>query len=167
MVEETGASIRVETDTALLLNADRQLISQALTNLLENAMKYGVPAAGSGASNEIAMGARRTPVGLELWVSDQGPGIHREDSDRVLKRFVRLDAARSKPGTGLGLSLVAAVIRQHGGTIKLADNHPGLKVILNLPHERLAANVLTSKQAGPAAAPTGTMPRTPAAIGET
>lgn len=143
VVEEAGATVTIETNGALLLSADRQLISQALTNLIENALKYGI-SSGDKRTSRISIGAARSPTGIELWVADHGPGIARQDYDRVLKRFVRLDAARTKPGTGLGLSLVAAVVRQHGGTISLADNAPGLKVVLHLPPERFAGVVLGS-----------------------
>ena len=114
------------------------MISQALTNLLENALKYGLDDTMAADLRRIEIGALQTASGAELWVSDNGSGIRQTDYDRVLKRFVRLDEARSKPGTGLGLSLVAAVVHQHGGTIRLADNKPGLKVILELPAERLS-----------------------------
>jgi Osmosensitive K+ channel histidine kinase len=81
-----------------------------------------------------------------LSIADRGPGIAEEDRDRALKRFVRLETSRSQAGSGLGLSLVAAVARLHGGTLRLEDNHPGLKVVMTLPRgeterrqERLAA----------------------------
>jgi signal transduction histidine kinase len=69
----------------------------------------------------------------EIVVTDRGPGVPQADRERVLDRFVRLEASRSEPGSGLGLSLVAAVARLHGGSLKLEDNAPGLKVILALP----------------------------------
>jgi signal transduction histidine kinase len=71
----------------------------------------------------------------EIIVTDRGPGVPTEDRERVLGRFVRLEASRSAPGSGLGLSLVAAVARLHGGTLKLEDNHPGLRVVLSVPLE--------------------------------
>src|SRR4029077_18897983 len=74
----------------------------------------------------------------EIIVADRGPGVPSSDRDRVLGRFVRLEASRSEPGSGLGLSLVAAVARLHGGTLRLEDNRPGLKVVLSLPAEREA-----------------------------
>jgi len=66
-------------------------------------------------------------------VADRGPGVSPEDRERVFDRFVRLETARSRPGSGLGLSLVAAVARLHGGTVRLIDNAPGLRVRLSLP----------------------------------
>jgi signal transduction histidine kinase len=68
-----------------------------------------------------------------LTVEDRGPGIPEADRDRVVERFVRLDQSRSEPGLGLGLSLASAVARLHGGELKLEDNHPGLKSIIDLP----------------------------------
>jgi signal transduction histidine kinase len=76
-------------------------------------------------------------------VADRGPGIPETERGRVLKRFVRLEASRSLPGTGLGLSLVAAVARLHGGTIRLEDNAPGLRVVVALPLAR-EQNAVTS-----------------------
>jgi len=69
-------------------------------------------------------------------VSDRGPGIAAEDRERALHRFVRLEKSRSRPGAGLGLSLVAAVARMHGGTVRLEDNAPGLRVVLSIPVRR-------------------------------
>ena len=74
----------------------------------------------------------------EIAVSDRGPGIPQGERERVLDRFVRLEASRSEPGSGLGLSLVAAVARFYGGQVRLEDNHPGLKVVLSLPAESAA-----------------------------
>ena len=66
-------------------------------------------------------------------MADRGPGIAEEDRERAVRRFVRLEASRTKPGTGLGLSLVAAVARLHDGSLRLEDNRPGLRVVLSLP----------------------------------
>jgi hypothetical protein len=68
-----------------------------------------------------------------LTVSDNGPGIPEAERPRVVQRFVRLERSRSQPGSGLGLSLAAAVARLHGGELILADNHPGLKAVIALP----------------------------------
>ncbi|MGI9479185.1 MAG: ATP-binding protein [Hyphomicrobiaceae bacterium] len=145
VAEEASASLNVIAEGPLHLSADRQLISQALTNLIENALKYGLDDTLPAARRVIDIGVRQIKNGAELWVGDHGLGMRQADYGRVLKRFVRLDAARSKPGTGLGLSLVAAVVRQHGGSIELTDNEPGLKVVLHLPVERLAERVIASR----------------------
>lgn len=141
VADDATAALSVVIGPPLFVSADRQLISQALTNLLENALKYGLYGGMPADQRRIEIGARKTDTGVELWVSDHGHGIAASDHARVLKRFVRLDRSRTQPGTGLGLSLVAAVMQQHGGTVKLTDNRPGLKVIIHLPAERLSERV--------------------------
>ncbi len=108
----------------------RSLISQALANLVDNAIKYTPP------GGEVTIAASETPSGVELSVADSGPGIPAEDRARVMERFVRLEASRNSPGTGLGLSLVAAVARLHDAAFTLADNHPGLRATLLFPARR-------------------------------
>ena len=102
-------------------------------------MKYGIRAVQSGSAGAAApAGTIEVQVSAhgdqaEVSVSDHGPGISASDRTRVLKRFVRLEESRTAPGTGLGLSLVAAVARLHKGAVRLEDNAPGLRVILSLP----------------------------------
>ena len=74
--------------------------------------------------------------GPVVTVADTGPGIPADERERVLERFVRLDGHRSTPGNGLGLSLVSAVAKLHGATLRLEDNHPGLRISLVLPGEQ-------------------------------
>lgn len=136
VVEEDGGSIAYDGETELAVHANRQLISQALTNLIENALKYGardVPCSGGQAAADVTVRAERVAGRIVVSVADRGPGIRAEDRAHALKRFGRLDSARTKPGTGLGLSLVGAVARLNGGTIELCDNHPGLVVKIALP----------------------------------
>jgi signal transduction histidine kinase len=109
------------------VRGNRQLLAQALVNLLENAIKY-VPA---GGRIEVVLEVDEESV--VLTVSDNGPGIPAEDRHRILEPFVRLERDREKVGSGLGLSLVAAVMRLHQGTIELVDNEPGLRVRCRLP----------------------------------
>ena len=111
--------------------ADRQLLSQALSNLVDNALKYGVTDENPKPYIEIAGWLEEGSVAV--LVSDRGNGIPAEDRARVLDRFVRLDSSRSKPGNGLGLSLVAGVMKLHGGALMLEDNDPGLRAKLVLP----------------------------------
>lgn len=106
---------------------DRELLAQALTNLLDNAIKY-TPANGS-----IDLRLTTDAQMVRVSVADTGPGVPIADRERVLARFARLDEARSKPGNGLGLSLVRAVAEQHDGRLTLDDNEPGLIVLLELP----------------------------------
>jgi signal transduction histidine kinase len=82
---------------------------------------------------EVALGVHRAGDAIEITVADRGPGVAAADRTRVLGRFVRLEGARSRPGSGLGLSLTAAVARLHGGAVRLEDNAPGLRVVLTLP----------------------------------
>ncbi|MCA3574821.1 MAG: sensor histidine kinase, partial [Aestuariivirga sp.] len=109
---------------------DRQLLSQALTNLIDNALKYG---AREGSSPEIAVTGAVEGDKVVITVADHGAGIPPEDRSRVTERFVRLDTSRTKPGNGLGLSLVSGVMKLHKGALLLEDNHPGLAARLVLP----------------------------------
>ena len=138
VVEEDGGSIHYDGEVGTMVHANRQLISQALTNLIENAMKYGVrdvPCSGGRAAVEVRVGVTHDDGQVVLVVGDRGPGIRAEDRERALRRFGRLDSARSQPGTGLGLSLVGAVARLHGGAVELCDNGPGLVVRITLPRD--------------------------------
>jgi len=111
------------------VRGNRQLLAQALVNLLENALKY-VPAGG-----HVEVAVTTTSNGTVLEVADSGPGIPREDRERVLQPFVRLERDRTQSGSGLGLSLIAAVARLHRATIELLDNHPGLRVRCVFPRD--------------------------------
>ena len=130
--EEKGVTLRADAVGPLPFRGHRELIGQAMANLIDNALKYGAPnLPGAEASVEIL--ARATAEGVEISVADRGPGIPAEDRARVLERFVRLSASRSRPGSGLGLSLAAAVARLHGGVLRVEDHAPGLRVVLALP----------------------------------
>jgi signal transduction histidine kinase len=118
------------------ISANRHLVSQAVANLIDNAIKYGRPEGHDPAHSRIAISVRTLAQEVEIAVADHGPGISPQDRERAMKRFVRLEASRTKPGTGLGLSLVAAVARLHHGTIRLEDNSPGLRAVLVLPRRR-------------------------------
>ena len=124
VAEEEGIQFSYTAEPSLVLQANRHLIAQVVTNLLDNAVKY-TPKQG-----EIKLAAEQQGQTICIIVSDTGPGIPAEERERVFKRFVRLDNARSTPGNGLGLSLVKAVADLHGAQVELADNQPGLKVIL-------------------------------------
>jgi signal transduction histidine kinase len=117
------------------VRGNRELVSQALANLVDNAIKYAAPGSGklNGVPAEIVVGAGADGERITLTVADRGPGIADADRGRVVERFVRLEQSRSEPGSGLGLSLASAVARLHGGELKLEDNHPGLKSIIALP----------------------------------
>ncbi len=135
VADERGLVLKAEADAPIYIRADRQLLGQAIANLIDNAIKYGAPGAegSNGAKPEIDVSARAKGSLAEIVVTDRGPGVPVSDRERVLDRFVRLEASRSEPGSGLGLSLVAAVARLHGGSLRLEDNEPGLRVVLALP----------------------------------
>ena len=130
-VEEAGGTLTVSTAPGLHVVADKQLLAQALSNLVDNALKYGVTDARP--TPEISISGHRQDDTVVFTVADRGPGIAEADRARVLDRFVRLEESRTKPGNGLGLSLVAGIMRLHNGSVRLSDNNPGLKVELVFP----------------------------------
>lgn len=133
MAEEEGGTLKSDVQPGLMVMGDRQLLAQALTNLIDNALKYG---ARDGETPQITVTGRREDDKVTITVADKGTGIPEEDRGRVTERFVRLDASRSRPGNGLGLSLVSGVMKLHKGALILEDNHPGLAAKLVLPfHE--------------------------------
>jgi signal transduction histidine kinase len=153
LAEDDGMTLHVKA-ASTPLHGNRELISQALANLVENAIKYGKPvaaaqplSAGAVAGNdsrEILIEARHDGDQVLLSVTDHGPGIPDADRKHAVERFVRLEASRTQPGSGLGLSLASAVATLHGGELRLADAHPGLTATLALPTpagagDRLAA----------------------------
>lgn len=142
VAEEAGQDLVIEANAGPAVRANRQLVGQAVANLIDNAIKYSARARDEAASASGAAPDHRPEIkvavtpgkgGAEISVSDRGPGISAADRERALKRFVRLEQSRTQPGTGLGLSLVAAVARLHGGSVRLEDNEPGLRVVLALP----------------------------------
>jgi signal transduction histidine kinase len=150
LAEDNGMALKVRTEPARI-HGNRELISQALANLVENAVKYGKPDPvvqpfdpdAAKASREILIEARREGDNVLLSVTDHGPGIPEADRKHAVERFVRLEASRTLPGSGLGLSLASAVATLHGGELRLGDAHPGLVATLVLPAkaggDRLAA----------------------------
>jgi signal transduction histidine kinase len=142
LADENGLALKVEAPSAAPVRGNRELISQALANLIDNAIKYAKPngtmngeinGAANGVPAEIVVRADGEGDRIMLTVADRGPGIPEADRGRVVERFVRLEQSRSAPGSGLGLSLASAVARLHGGELKLEDNHPGLRSIIALP----------------------------------
>ena len=131
LAEEKRVSLKVDAAGPAKVRGNRELVSQALANLVDNAIKYAGRAEGSPA--EIAIGVASKGGHVRLTVADNGPGIAEADRGRVVERFVRLERSRSEPGSGLGLSLASAVAHLHGGELKLEDNQPGLKAVLVLP----------------------------------
>ncbi|MBU8538949.1 sensor histidine kinase [Falsiroseomonas tokyonensis] len=132
---------------ALPLVGDRDLLLQAVANLLDNALKFNPP------GGRVVLGAHQVGSVVEIWVADDGPGLAPADRARVGERFFRADAARTTPGSGLGLSLVRAVVGLHAGEVVLADSHPGaappgLRVTLRLPTSPQPAGMVPGLAAG-------------------
>jgi signal transduction histidine kinase len=122
--EPDGTRLSVAGDREVLVTGDRDLIFDAIANLVDNAIKHGRPGGQVVVANEIVEGK---PV---VSIADDGPGIPADEYEHVFKRFYRLEHSRYTPGNGLGLSLVAAVARLHGARIEMLDNLPGLKLKL-------------------------------------
>jgi signal transduction histidine kinase len=135
LAEEKGITLKVEAQTPAKVRGNRELVSQALANLVDNAIKYAQPAGtgANGATPEIVVRAFNEDDRIMLTVADSGPGIPSADRSRAVERFVRLEQSRCQPGSGLGLSLASAVARLHGGELSLQDNNPGLKSVIALP----------------------------------
>lgn len=135
LCEEKGIDFKAELIPRLTVKAARPILAQALANVIDNAIKY-TPVGGA-----VMMRVRRRSSGeIEFSVTDNGPGVPMEDRARVVQRFVRLENSRSEPGSGLGLSLVAAVAEAHGGRLELDEGPgeydgfgPGLRVAIVLP----------------------------------
>ncbi|MFI4975087.1 MAG: sensor histidine kinase [Caulobacterales bacterium] len=133
--EEKGLDFKAELTPGLTVRGNQEFVAQALANLLDNAVKY-TPAGGA-----IMLRVRRRSSGdVEFSVTDTGPGVPLSERARVVERFVRLENSRNEPGAGLGLSLVAAVARAHGGRLELDEgpgavdgSGPGLRVALVTP----------------------------------
>ncbi len=135
--ESQGVVLEGCIEPNLVVHGSRELIGQALANLVDNALKYGQPADGTVA--KITISATRRGTAVEIAVADRGASLSAEDRLRIAERFVRLENSRTAPGTGLGLSLVAAVARLHNGEMTIEDSAPGLRIALVLPAVRTAA----------------------------
>jgi hypothetical protein len=136
LADEKGIELKIEADTPTPIHGNRELVSQALANLVDNAIKYAGPEQQqpiNGERPQIVIRALNEGERILLSVADQGPGISEADRPRVVERFVRLEQSRSQPGSGLGLSLASAVARLHSGDLKFEDNAPGLKSVIALP----------------------------------
>jgi signal transduction histidine kinase len=131
LAEEKGLTLTVDAPRPAKIRGNRELLSQALANLVDNAIKYARPA--DRVPGEIVLAAGQQGDRVRIIVADRGPGIVEADRARVVERFVRLPQSMAQPGSGLGLSLAAAVARLHGGELTLEDNAPGLKVVITLP----------------------------------
>ncbi|MCU4159098.1 HAMP domain-containing histidine kinase [Acidiphilium sp. AL] len=125
--EERGIGLDIAWPRELPMVGDRDMIQQAIANLLENALKF------SPAGCRVSISARMDATHIEIHIADQGAGIPETDRPRATERFYRAESARSTPGSGLGLALVSAIANLHGGILRLDDNRPGLRAVLVLP----------------------------------
>jgi signal transduction histidine kinase len=125
--EEKDVLLKVVGDGPVFITGDRDLLFDAFSNLVDNAIKHGRD------DGQVIVELGQRDTGTVISVADNGPGIPADEHRHVFRRFYRLERSRRTPGNGLGLSLVAAVARLHGAGVKLLDNSPGLKVELQFP----------------------------------
>jgi signal transduction histidine kinase len=152
VAEEAGIALKVDAMEPLIIRGNRELIGQAVANLVDNAIKHGTPSAEGATPQsatpegatprtiipEVEIGARLVGGHVAITIADRGEGVPERDRGRVLERFVRLEGSRTRPGSGLGLSLAAAVAKLHGGGLRLEDNGPGLRAVIELPNRPAA-----------------------------
>lgn len=124
VAEDLGKTLTSSVDVGHYVRGDRELLTQLFVNLIENALRH------TPAGATVGMSLRKNEHGLIVDVFDDGPGIPETEHENVFRRFYRLEASRSTPGSGLGLALVASVADLHSAPIELADNCPGLRVTL-------------------------------------
>ena len=132
VAEDAAHALVADIPSDVVGRADPEMLTQAVTNLLENALIH------TPAGSTISLGLERRPDGVAVVVADNGPGIPAGNRQDVLKRFYRLDGSRGTPGAGLGLALVSAVAAIHGAALRLTDNAPGLRAELFLPDAEAA-----------------------------
>jgi signal transduction histidine kinase len=127
LAEESGLALHVHAPAPVEVVGHLQFLGQMLSNLIDNAVKY------AREGGEVRVNVAAEAGEAALIVADRGPGIPEARRAEALRRFGRLDDARSKPGSGLGLSLAATIARLHGGRLALEDNAPGLRVVVRIP----------------------------------
>ena len=132
IISEAGGKLSLMIPDAAGLRADRQLVAQALTNLIDNAIKYGREI-GTGLPSITIKVEKSAHAGWAVSINDTGAGIDAADRERVKDRFVRLDKSRTEPGSGLGLALVDSVMKLHGGRLVIEDANPGFSAKLQFP----------------------------------
>ena len=127
LAEEKNQFLTMDAGNTIKTMGDRDLLFQALANVIENAIKY------TQENGHISVVLSQLDNDAVITIADNGPGIPAEERERVFRRFYRLDRSRSTTGNGLGLSMVAAVVTMHQGQIRLMDNDPGLKTVMQFP----------------------------------
>ncbi|PRD45814.1 two-component sensor histidine kinase [Phyllobacterium phragmitis] len=131
VAEDAGVSLSLGDLDETPLRINRELVGQTVSNLVDNAIKYA--GGGEGSSATVILSMERQDRNILIVVADNGPGIPEEQHGQVTERFVRLEESRTQPGLGLGLSLAKAVMKLHGGSLRLEDNKPGLRAVLAFP----------------------------------
>src|ERR1700719_3395638 len=137
--ELKNIDLAFRSDGSVPVSGDPILLAQALSNLIDNALKYA-PVNGA---IEVAV-LRRSDGTAQVPVSDNGPGIAESKKSKVVERFYRGDASRGTPGVGLGLSLVQAVAKLHGSALELSDQNPGLRVAITMPFDAAGTAALAA-----------------------
>lgn len=132
--EESHGHLILVGDKRAMVAGDRDLLFDAIANLVDNAIKHG------RAAGQVTVEVVQGESGAVISVADDGPGIPANERLLVFKRFYRREPSRGTPGNGLGLSIVAAVARLHGARIEVLDNHPGLKLRLRFPLQTMSAS---------------------------
>jgi signal transduction histidine kinase len=138
--EEKAVRLQLSADQSVTVVGDRDLLFDAISNLVDNAIKHG------GERGEVKIAVSGCADGPVLSISDRGPGIPIDERNHVLRRFYRLERSRNRPGNGLGLSLVAAVANLHGAHIVLGDNSPGLRIELHFPIPQRPVPTMSDQQ---------------------
>jgi signal transduction histidine kinase len=132
--EDVGVALEAKLEGHFVVVGNRELIGQALSNVVDNAIKYS---AGATENARVAVSVEHVGHEIHLVVADNGPGIPEEaDRQRATERFVRLEESRSQPGSGLGLSFAKAIMRFHGGKLDLSSNNPGLSAAMIFPNTK-------------------------------
>jgi signal transduction histidine kinase len=148
--ELKNISLTFRSDGPLPVSGDSILLAQAMSNLIDNALKYA-PINGA----IVVAVLKRADGRAEVSVSDNGPGISDPEKSKVVERFYRGDSSRGTPGVGLGLSLVQAVAKLHGSTLELSDRNPGLRVALTVALDAMSTDTLAAAPAGAASGNAG------------
>ncbi|AIN83903.1 MULTISPECIES: sensor histidine kinase [Brucella] len=130
VAEDAGVTLTLGALDDVALHINRELVGQTVSNLVDNAIKY---AGGEGRTATVTLLMEKDAQWVHIVVADNGPGIPADKRDHATERFVRLEESRTQPGSGLGLSLAKAVMKLHGGALRLEDNGPGLRAVLEFP----------------------------------
>ncbi|MBC8717818.1 HAMP domain-containing sensor histidine kinase [Ochrobactrum sp. Marseille-Q0166] len=130
VAEDSGVQLTLGMLDDVPLRINRELVGQTVSNLVDNAIKYALSGENSAV---VTLTMERDPQWVRIVVADNGPGIPEDKRDQATERFVRLEESRTQPGSGLGLSLAKAVMKLHGGALRLEDNGPGLRAVLEFP----------------------------------